>query len=110
MDEIALEKNDRCPYCSYEINRSETIGNKKCLPSTGDLSFCAMCCEAMIFDSNLNLQKFDLNSVKDLMERAYYKNAQNKIKEAWDNIPEIQKHKERRQKFLNNVKLENDDV
>lgn len=104
MSDVKLVKYALCPYCQYEITCSETIGKEKHLPKPGDLSFCLMCCEAMEFDKNLNFKKFDLNSVSDPEERNYYKSTQDKMKKAWEEMPQMQPHRARRQKFLDNMK------
>jgi hypothetical protein len=70
---------------------------EKDAPSPGDLCFCLMCCEPSQFDENMNMIKFYLNSIKDIVERIRIKQIKMKMELFWDQHPNKDG---RREKFL----------
>ena len=62
-------KKNVCPYCTYPCDSATSIDKKRYKPEVGSLSFCLMCCEPSEFNEEMDLVKFDLNSIDDLIER-----------------------------------------
>lgn len=91
-------KPNICPYCTYPCDSAGGIGEfEGYKPSSGDLSFCLMCSMPSIFDDEMTLVKFDLNSIKDLVERNRLKAIQFRCNEFWDHHPDKDG---RRKKYL----------
>lgn len=97
-------KPNNCPYCGYFCDAAEMLEDKNAIPYPGDLSFCFMCSEAMQFDENMNLIKFDLNSIDDIVERNRLKMLQVKMRRFWDECPSIpEKEKKRHDSFMSKI-------
>lgn len=86
--ENGYRKPNNCPYCGYFCDAAMMTGNDKAVPKTGDLSFCMMCCEPSVFDESMKMQKFDLNSVNNLVERNRLKGIKIKMELFWETHPE----------------------
>lgn len=80
-------KENKCPYCTYGCGYFSPLRGSK-TPSKGDLSFCLMCASLCTFDENMNLLKFDINSILDLGKHVRLKAYQLKMRECWDTMPE----------------------
>ena len=95
-------KKNKCPYCLYPCDSAFLDPNdphKKGgdVPEPGDVSFCLMCCSSMTWDKNMKLQKFDLNSIEDMVERVRIKMVGHRVHEFWDKNPD---KSGRREKYL----------
>lgn len=89
--ENGYRKKNNCPYCGYFCDAAMMHEDEKAIPTPGDLSFCLMCTEASIFNKKMKLKKFDLNSVKDLVERNRLKGIQVNMRLFWDSQPDADK-------------------
>ena len=83
-------KKNNCPYCGYFCDAATLPGNDKKSPKIGDLSFCLMCVNPSMFDNDFKLVKFDLNSIKDIVERNKLKIMQLEIKRFYEENPKLQ--------------------
>src|ERR1700744_300392 len=109
-----MEKNkkciikNRCPYCSYDTSAATSIkGNSK--PNKGNISFCMMCCQPSIFDENMILIKFDLNSITNLVDRNHIKSIQFRMNEFWEQDKVTNKNlAKNREKYLKNMENNNE--
>lgn len=91
-------KPNICPYCTYPCDSAGGIaGDEGYKASSGDLSFCLMCGSPSIFENNMNLKKFDLNTIEDLVERNRLKAIQFRCNEFWEYHPDTDG---RRKKYL----------
>lgn len=90
-------KKNICPYCTYPCDSAGSLGKEKDRPEAGSISYCLMCCEPSIFDPEMNLVKFDLNSIEDLIERNRLKVLQIRMEEFWQFNPDKDG---RRKKYL----------
>ena len=86
-----FRKENKCPYCGYFCDAAQMLEDPSAIPTPGDLTFCIMCTEASQFDKDLNMIKFDINSIEDLIERNRIKGIQVKMGLFWDEHPELQK-------------------
>ena len=86
--ENKYRKPNNCPYCGYFCDAAMMQEDEKQVPEAGDLSFCLMCCEPSIFGDDMKLQKFDLNSISDIVERNRLKGMQVKMEMFWDANPD----------------------
>ncbi len=82
-------KENKCPYCCCKMNAATSLDDEAYIPVAGDLSFCIMCCEASQYDKDMKMVKFDIDSIKDLMERNKLKNVQAHIRRFWEENPDI---------------------
>lgn len=89
-------KNNICTYCTYHCE-SATMINSKEGPEPGDLSFCFMCCQPSQWDEQMNMIKFDLNTIDDIIERNKVKLISLKMQEFWELHPD---NTGRREKYL----------
>lgn len=64
--------------------------DESAIPVPGDLSFCLMCCEASQFGKKMKMHKFDLNSIRDIVERNRLKTVQNKMRQFWEENSDLQ--------------------
>jgi hypothetical protein len=84
---INFIKKNICPHCTYPCDSATMIkGEDK--PRPGCLSFCLMCCEPSVFDDNMKLIKFDLNTITDIIERNRIKVLGMRVHEFWDIHPD----------------------
>lgn len=82
-----VKEGNTCPYCTY-ICESASMINSKERPKQGDLSFCLMCCQPLQWNENMDLVKFDLNSIDDIVERNRLKIMSLKMQEFWTFHPD----------------------
>lgn len=94
--ENGFRKKNNCPYCGYFCDAAMMHEDEKAVPEPGDLSFCLMCTEASQFDKKMILKKFNLNSIKDLVERNRLKGIQVKMGLFWDANPDLEKARKNR--------------
>lgn len=92
-------KDNTCPYCTYPCPLVANIKSGR-RPIPGNLAFCLMCLNASIFDKEMHLIKFDLNSITDLIERNRLKVLQLKMRSFWDNDFHDSHVIKRREKYL----------
>lgn len=89
-------KRNRCPYCTYPCDSATNLDENE-RPEPGCISFCLMCCEPAVWDGNMKLVKFDLNSIPNILERTRIKMLGIKVREFWDTHPDTDG---RREKYL----------
>ncbi len=97
-------KKNICPYCTYPCDSAFMHEDDKQKPDPFDLSFCLMCCEPSQWDQNMKLIKFDLDSVKDIVERNRLKMIKIKVEDFWNTHPDTDG---RREKYLTIMDMEN---
>ncbi len=88
---------NKCAYCTYSMDSAGILGNADATANAGDLAFCLMCCNALQFDGDMKLIKFDIDSIPGLLERNRIKGIQFKMIEFWDKNPS---KAEKREKYL----------
>lgn len=97
-------KPNNCPYCDYFCDAATMTEDKMKTPSPGDLSFCIMCIEACEFDKDMKLIKFDINSIKDIVERNRIKGIQVKMRLFYEDHPKLCVKREKYLKIIEDKK------
>jgi hypothetical protein len=95
-------KKNKCPYCTYPCDRASMVRGKE-KPRPGSLSFCLMCCELSEWDKNMKLQKFDINSIPDLIERNKIKSLGMHMIDFWEQKPDTTGRREKYLKIMDTL-------
>ena len=98
MPDNGYRKPNNCPYCGYYCDAALMHEDDKTTPNSGDLSFCLMCCKPSQFDDDMNLIKFDIDSIDDVEERDRLHGIEKRMNMFWESNPEL---KEKRVKQCN---------
>lgn len=56
-------KKNVCPYCNHHVDAALNPDNEKEVPIAGALSICIHCAKASIFNENMQLERFDMNTL-----------------------------------------------
>lgn len=84
-----FRKPNLCPYCGYFTTAAFFPEDESIAPTAGDLSLCLMCCECSEFDENMNLIKFNIDTLKPKKERIEVKLRQKNMRKFWKLNPHL---------------------
>ena len=97
-------KRNYCPYCTYPCDSAMMLEGKD-KPTPGSISFCLMCCEPSVWNEKMDLIKFNLNSIIDIIDRNRVKLFGMKVSDFWLTHPDTDG---RRAKYLKIMDKKND--
>lgn len=63
-------KVNHCPYCNHKATAAMRLEDEKEKPIPGALSICIECAKISVFNDDMNLDKFDMNTL-DLEDHVY---------------------------------------